>query len=372
MKLMWKLNALVLLLCLVSHFCSEAEVQSQIERKKQLNMYEANDKLLNEVESQKTVSKEAELSHHTFLENKAKKMANSLVIIHGENEKLNLSSEFKTSQKCEFKNGFLNIIDKEIGRRIQTKKVRVTLTKESLKMFSTMDENSLVATIHLDNIHKISQDKRFFQTNCFDLVTNLADSMQKVLHMSRLTFCTEKTSEMSEWMHFILELKECKVNEKNKNSKVLLDFNEINKIKNSQEKSINGSEEDLGLWYDNTGRTSLNNALNVKDRIIHQTVKNLIKNMQTHQIEENKIKRTLNDQLKEARHFTREIENKNESVKDIINKKIEKQIDINLKNVNIKAADKEVQLIKAMAEKIKDMKVLFIYFRKINSYKNKK
>lgn len=235
-----------------------------------------------------------------------------------------------------------------------------------------MDDNSLFATIQLDNILKISQDKRFFQTNCFDLVTNLADSQEKVLHMSRLTLCTEKTYEMSDWMHFILELKECKVNQKNKDSKVILDFNEINKIKNRQNKSINGNEENLGLWYDNTGRSSTNNALNVKDRIIHQTVKSLINNMQTHQIEENKIKRTLNDQLKEARHFTQEIEKKNEIVKDIINKKIEKQIDINLKNVNIKAADKEVELIKAMAEKIKDMKVIFINFRKINLNKKKK
>jgi hypothetical protein len=372
MKLMWKLNALVLLLCLISLFCSEAEVESQVERKKHLNMYEANDKLLNEVESQKSVSKEAELSHHTFLENKAKKMATGLVIIHGENEKLNISSELQTSQKCEYKNGFLEIIDKESPRKVQTKKVRVNLTKESLKMYTTMDDNSLFATIQLDNILKISQDKRFFQTNCFDLVTNLADSQEKVLHMSRLTLCTEKTYEMSDWMHFILELKECKVNQKNKDSKVILDFNEINKIKNRQNKSINGNEENLGLWYDNTGRSSTNNALNVKDRIIHQTVKSLINNMQTHQIEENKIKRTLNDQLKEARHFTQEIEKKNEIVKDIINKKIEKQIDINLKNVNIKAADKEVELIKAMAEKIKDMKVIFINFRKINLNKKKK
>ncbi len=357
MKLMWKLNAFVLLVCFTIASCSEANANSQVERGKKMNMYEANDKLVNDVELQKSPAKEAELTHHTFLENKAKTVSSKLVIVHGQNPKLTINSESIANQKCQFRKGFLEIIDTETEKKIRTMKVRVMLTKNNLKMFTTMDENSLFSTIQLDNILKISQDVKFIKTNCFDLVTNLAHSQDKVLHKSRLTLCAESETDMDQWMHTILELKECKVNEKNKDSKVVIDFNEINKIKRQQESSINGGEEDLGLWYDNSSRTYTNTALSVKDRIIHQTVKNLIQNIRAHEVQENKVKRTLNDQLKDARHFTNEIERKNELVKEMIDKKIDKQMQVNLKNVNVKAADKEVQLIKAMAEKIKDMKV---------------
>ena len=357
MKLLGKLNAIVLLTCLATFLCSETDLNNQAERKKKMSMYDANDKLLNEVESQKLNSREPELAHQTFLENKAEKMSSNLIIVHGENPKLNISSEFIDEQKCEFKKGFLEIVDRDEGKRIITQKIRVILDKESLKMYTTMNENSLFATIQLDNILKISQDKKFFTTNCFDLVTNLAED--KVLHKSRLTLCTEKLLEMDQWIHFILELKECKVNQKYKNSQVVLDFNEINKIKNNQESIMKSTDEDLGLWYDNTKNNYSNTSISVKDRIIHQTVKNLIKNIQANEVMESKLKRTLNDQLKDARKFTNQLEQKNVIVNDLINKKIEKQMNSNLKFVNIKAADKEVQLIKAMAAKISDMKVNF-------------
>lgn len=356
MKLLGKLNAIVLLSCFVTLLCSETDMNNQAERKKRMNMYEANDKLLNQVESQKSISNEPELAHHTFLENKSQKMKSTLNIVHGENPQLNVSSEFIEAKKCEYKKGFLEIVDKDEGNKIVTKKVRVTLDKESLKMYTTMNENSLFATVQLDNILKISQDKKFFQTNCFELITNLAEDI--VLHKSRLTICNENNSEMSEWMQTILELKECKVNQNYKDSKVVLDFNEINKIKRKQEETMKSSQEDLGLWYDNTKNNNSKMSVSIKDRIIHQTVKNLIKNLQANEVIENKIKRTLNDQLKDARKFTNQLEQKSNIVNEIIHKKIEKEMSTNLKLVNVKAADKEVQLIKAMAAKINDLKVI--------------
>jgi hypothetical protein len=342
------LNGIILLYCLVLAICSETSTQSESERKKRLNMYEANDKLLDTFD--KSDISESKLDSNTFLEKKTEVPKTSdLVIIHGKNPNLNISPEHISTKKCESKQGFLHIIDREAEKQVKTNKVRAVIDKESLRMYTTMEENSLFLTIHLDNILKLTQDKKFFHTHCFDLVTNIADSLQKVLHKSRVTLCTESSLEMDDWMHFILELKECGLNQTNE-KKVVLDFNEINKLKNTK--------EEFNLWYDNSKQSSSKfSAQSTRDRIIHKTVKNLMQNIQTHQLEENKLKRTLNDQLKEAKKFTSELEKKKEVVQEIIKEKVDKQMQRNLKLVKSKAQEKEVKLIKAMVEQINNIKV---------------
>jgi hypothetical protein len=345
------LNGIIMLYCLVLAICSETSTMSESERKKRLNMYEANDQLLDK--SDKSAISESRLNHQTFLEKKTEKKQrqySDLVIIHGKNRNLNISSEHINTKKCESKQGFLEIIDRDADKQVVTSKVRAVIDKESIKMYTTMDENSIFLTIHLDNIMKISQDKKYFHTNCFDLVTNIADSIEKVLHKSRVTLCTDNSLEMDDWMHFILELKECGLNSNN-GKKVVLDFNEINKLKNKK-------EDDFNLWYDNSKQsTSKQSAQSTRDRIIHQTVKNLMHNLQTNQLEGNKLKRTLNDQLREARKFTSELEKKKDVVQELIQEKVEKQMQRNLQLVKTKAQDKEVKLIKAMVEKINGIKV---------------
>ncbi len=82
--------------------------------------------------------------------------------------------------------------------------------------------------------------------------------------------------------------------------------------------------------------------------------------------EQAKVARSLDDQLKQAQAFTRKMERKHEMIDRILQKKREQQSKLELKSVKDKAVGKVALLIKAMAEKIKDMKVinflLFFYF----------
>ena len=362
MKLM-KLNAIVLFYSLVMSICTESETMNQVERRKKFSIYDENDKFLNKVKTPRQAKPDQNLfnSGHSFLEKTSQK-TNELVIIHGKNPLLTINPEYIGSKKCEYKQGFLEIIDREAEKKVETKKVRVLLTKDSIKLYTTMNENSLFATVHLDNIMKVTQDKKFYHTYCFDLVTNIAESTDLVLHMSKLTLCAENSLDMDDWNYFILELKECKLNQNN-SSKVVIDFNQINKIKKKNSQSI----EDSGIWYDNSNRSKQKyTTVSVRDNLIHQTMKNLMQNLKTNQYDEIKLKRNLNDKLVEARKFTNELEKKSQIVKEIIEKKIEDQMNNNLKLVKTKAQSKEVKLIKAMVQKIQNIKVKFLLFRNKN------
>lgn len=214
-----------------------------------------------------------------------------------------------------------------------------------------MDENSLFTTIKLQSILKISQESRYKNTGCFDIVLNEAYISEKMVTKRRVTLCAADKISMGKWVHSIFEMKECNYDLIHKNSKIVLDFNEINKIKKD--------DVDMkGLYYDNFKKVHENSLQKSKEHVIKKTVNKLIDTIQVRNLEGAKVARSLNDQLKEAQAFTREMDKKHEMIERIIKKKREQQNKLELKSVKDKAVGKVVLLIKAMAEKIKDMKVI--------------
>jgi hypothetical protein len=408
MKLLWKLNACVLLFCLGMSLCADATNQVQVQSKvadkleiqskaqtetsaslerhhKKFDMYEENEKMLDKMETSKLPSLKKSVkssrSIHSFLEkqknpikssfddfegqsfaetnqkpkkNKKSKVSktNGITFIHLKNPKLADGSEWFGSNKCDFKKGFLEILKNEnyVGNKVELEMARVLLTPESIKMFTTMDENSLFTTIKLQSILKISQEARYKNSGCFDIILNEAFISEKFLQKRRVTICAEDKISMGKWVHSIFEMKECNYDLVHKNSKIVLDFNEINKIK----------KDDIdmkGLFYDNYKKVNTNTLQKSKEHVIKKTVNNLIDTIQVRNMEGAKVARSLDDQLKQAQAFTREMDKKHEMIERIIKKKREQQSKLEIKSVKDKAVGKVVLLIKAMAEKIKDMKV---------------
>jgi hypothetical protein len=409
MKLLWKLNACVLVFCLGMSICAESsnqvqvkseatdklEIQSKsqtessasLERHHKISdMYEENEKMLDKMETSKLPSlkksNKSIRSIHSFLEKKKTPIsstydefegqsfaetnqkpkrnkksnvskAGGISFIHLKNPKLSDGSEWFGSNKCDFKKGFLEILKNEnyVGNKVELENSRVLLTPESIKMFTTMDENSLFTTIKLQSILKISQESRYKNTGCFDIVLNEAYISEKMVTKRRVTLCAADKISMGKWVHSIFEMKECNYDLIHKNSKIVLDFNEINKIKKD--------DVDMkGLYYDNFKKVHTNSLQKSKEHVIKKTVNKLIDTIQVRNLEGAKVARSLNDQLKQAQAFTREMDKKHEMIERIIKKKREQQNNLELKSVKDKAVGKVVLLIKAMAEKIKDMKVI--------------
>ena len=342
--------------------------QNTVERKKPMHdIYAANDKMLNKFEREK--KKFHAEKHHTFIEHKNtatvlvdKPSAASagITFVHLKNTKITETKEWLVYKKCEIKKGFLEIIkmDNPIAKKIELVKGRVTLTPDSMQLFTTMDENSLFVTIHLESILKISQLSRFKDSGCFDIVLNKAYPSDKYLHKRRITLCAADKAIMGEWVHALFEFKECSMDHAPKDSKIVLDFNEVNKIKKN--------DIDMwGLYYDNTKGVTQNKGMKTKERVIQHTVNKLISTIQMRNLEHAKVSRQLENQLKEAQQFTREMERKEEMIDHILHKKLEQQNKLDIQTAQDKAVGREVQLITAMAAKISDMKVTNIRTEKL-------
>jgi hypothetical protein len=383
---MWKLNACVLLFCLGMSLCADTSNSVTLDRKHpKMDMYSANEEMLDKMEDVKLPllrDSAPALKDLTpaFLEGKPretfsseldkdmeeirskskniskgkviKKMNSGITFIHLTNTKITESPEFIGYSKCQFKHGFLEILKNEnySGKKVELEMSRVELTPKSLKMYTTMDENSLFTTIKLDSILKISQVGRFKGTGCFDIILNQAYISEKFLRKRRITICAKDRIQMGKWVHSLFEFKECSYDLIHKNSKIVLDFNELNKIKKDN--------MDLGgLYYDNSNKVHKSKLQKAKTQVITKTVNNLINTIKIRNIEQAKVARTLDDQLKKAQAFTRKMERKNEMIDRILQKKREQQSKLEIKSVKDKAVGKVALLIKAMTAKIKDMKV---------------
>jgi hypothetical protein len=335
--------------------------ENTVERKKHKhNIYAANDKMLSKFENEK--KKFHAEKHHTFIEhtntakvenNKPSAAASGITFVHLKNTKITETKEWLAYRKCEIKKGFLEIIklDNPIAKKIELVKGRVTLTPESMKLFTTMDEESLFVTINLESILKISQLSRFKDSGCFDIVLNKAYPSDKYLHKRRITLCAADKTKMGEWVHALFEFKECSMNHPApKDSKIVLDFNEVNKIKKN--------DVDMwGLYYDNSKGVYQNKGMKNKELVLQHTVNKLISTIQMKNLEHAKVSRQLESKLKEAQQFSHEMEHKEEMIQHILHKKLEQQNKLDIQTAQDRAVGREVQLISAMAAKITDMKV---------------
>jgi hypothetical protein len=346
------------------------------------DIYSANEKMLKKFEKErhKLLQEQESLHRHSFMQNKDKSTAEfeleneknvrvatestvtkkGITFVHLKNTKLTLTKkEWLTYSKCQEKKGFLEIIQNEnsLSKKINLVMTRVVLNPESLRLYTTMDENSLFTTIKLESILKISQEEKFIESGCFDIILNKAFAVEKYLQKRRITICTPDKVKMGEWVHAIFEFKECGTEFPSpKGAKIVLDFNEVNKIKKEDNKDM------WNLWYDNSRKAYVNKALANKENVIAHTVKKLITNIEMKNYAQAKVERELEGKLKEAQEFSREMDKKHELIERIIKKKLERQNALQVENVQKTAVGKEVQLISAMAAKLSDMKVT-IYFK---------
>lgn len=359
----------------VSHSESEKKKSSKSNLTSHHNkdIYLANEKMLKKFdkERKKLLKQQDSIRHHSFVQHKetSRSSAESTVtkkgitFTHLKNTKLTLTKkEWITYSKCHEKKGFLEIIQNQdsSSKKINLVMTRVVLNPDNLKLFTTMEESSLFTTIHLDSILKISQEEKFKDSGCFDIILNKAFAVEKFLQKRRITMCAPDKVKMGKWVHSIFEFKECSSQYPSpKGAKIVLDFNEVNKIKKHDNKDM------WNLWYDNTKKEYPNKLTN-KENVITHTVKKLITNFEMKNYAQAKVERELEGQLKKAQEFSREMDRKHELIERIVKKKLERQNALKVESVKKTAVGKEVELISAMAAKLTDMKVtIYIYIKNL-------
>jgi len=233
------------------------------------------------------------------MKNKIKMIKNPLLI----------NSKIKTvTKKCNFKSGIVNFIVKRPHKKSNTitvMPVYLMITTDKLIITKDTKRSNLLKSISMDDIQRI--DQHYLNTNCFDIIIN--ELKVNLFLSAQLSLCTNKRTEMNEWVNAILDFKKCSLKDTKKtdhNGKIILDMQTINKFNQMQ---VNEKKKKINeLFYDNADKAFSKNDHSIK--IFKNKISKLIQKTQMGQIARNQLKRKYSGRLRKARKFSQSIYNR--------------------------------------------------------------
>jgi hypothetical protein len=306
----------------------------------------------------------------------------TIKIIIEKNKKLNLKDESmitKNSEylKCSLKKGIITFVKMKPSNKDNTilgTPIYMELNDRALNLYMSFDKVSLFNRVKLENISKIVQPREFKTTYCFDIIQTFIKEDQKFatrkknLLKSPLSLCASSRSDMRSWIDAVEEFKQCKVNSIESEGQVLADFNKVNFLINSlqntekKELPLNSPLDDVdrnqrSLMYDNVSSSFRASPKLESEHIVSKELDSIEKIIKSSNIEENKIKRVLLNKLQNAQNFELQVKNKQNLIQEIIQKQIIDQRAKETHLISMQHKAKEYELLKAVREKIKQMKV---------------
>jgi hypothetical protein len=252
------------------------------------------------------------------------------------------------------KTGFLNYFQEIDGSIVSTVPVYLTLSKQSLRVYNSVDASSMITHIKLDSIQRI--DQTLLKTFCFDIIVNEVVKL-KVLEISKIILCAYNDKEMHNWIKAILEFKECSIKKlkTDHNGKVLIDFSQINSVLNTKE---NVKEMDMeNLYYDGTDTPFKRNVILSRDKAVNKDMTEIQEIMNLGKIAKLQLKRRLRGRLARTRMSAGAILRKEGLIKSLVEQRMEavkKQENFLLKKEN---QNRKKRLLSNLKEKIKKLKV---------------
>jgi hypothetical protein len=229
-------------------------------------------------------------------------------------------------KECDVKSGVLALIKSYDKQIIVATPIYAHLTKEKLSTYLSFDSSKLIKEISLQDITKIVQIKKLRSTFCFNIYYAL-DSV---------ALCAPSIQEMKAWVNSFEAFRKCKTEPQS--NIIFSDFN----WKSKQNKQIEDKVE--------------------AEKIINKELDAIQKIILTSNIEEKKIRRELIAKLKNAQNFESEIKQKETVLKDIIKKEEQAEKEKETKLISIQSKNKELEILKAVKDKIREMKVGFFLF----------
>jgi hypothetical protein len=294
--------------------------------------------------------------------------------------------ELTRNEPGKIKQGIVNfVIDTDEKKNVLiANPVNLRITVRKIEIFTTENENSLYYHSTLDDVSKITQTYK--GTNCFDVVINRDNKkVASLIEKDRLVLCG---IDYRDWISSINELKRESVKilpnndvkyvtkqgmkdilKIHKNSKIVADFNKVNRVvKNksrplsiSQSYKLSNNEEisdDLiGLYYDNTCNAIIESPINdSEDKQMTNEISKIYEVLSKGHIAQQQANRKFKDKLDAVRKESKLLQKKKEMMERAIQEKeLQEKERFELLN-NSKKSLEEVQLLKAVTQKLRSLK----------------
>ncbi len=300
-----------------------------------------------------------------------------------------LAGQVNQFSKCNIKTGILNYLSSknEAQRELTFQPVFVQLNKVSLNLYDSFNTgSSLMATINLDRLARIIE---IYQgTHCLTFVMKLENNAEQ----EGITVCPNNLVEKEEWLNSITEFKECDIQvEKGEiNEKVLLDFSKINYLLTLKNKTDSNSallgekmsrnsrllggkrysgpfgsassqeaqeEEMFGLYYDNTNKVLRTKPSTlIQNTEMRREVKGILEEIQLGNLAQKQIQRQMIGKINNAERIKNEVEEQKHIVREIMQRRAEKEKEAKDLLFQKATQNKEIQLMKAVKLQIEKIK----------------
>jgi len=285
---------------------------------------------------------------------------------HFPNSPAEIASNTKYS-KCEFKSGFLYLVknSEKLSKnplRINAIPVYVEMNMKDISFQMGVMQKSAFNQVDLEKILRIN--KKFSNSFCFEIVEN--EIIQKTLAKIPVTLCAKDYSTMVSWVSAIQQFKNClnRISDKNsqQENKTLIDFENINKLlKDNHTYPGKIPQEIKKIYYQKSSPYIKSTKKSESEMRITKQLKSIVETLEKGSLQKNKMRRRMNSKLKNAENMAKDLRMKQILINSILEKRInnEKEKEDQIKNNEHK--QREVQLLRAVQQRIRQYKVINIY-----------
>jgi hypothetical protein len=249
-------------------------------------------------------------------------------------------------------------------RILSVKPLFLSLDRTSFNFFESANQHEdLYSTIRLEDIAKITHN--FPGTFCLTVVNRFSNGSEQ----DKINFCLKSESERDDWLEAISQFKEHNIKVVESKEHVIFDFNKINillrekkkieeikqqqiiasrRLLNAQKadpkgKTANPKEEEIilpivtkpnipneetlkGLYYDNTFKANRKpNIIQAKETQIKKEVGKIIQSIKLGNVAQRKMENKFKCSIKRAEKIKKEVEKQKELIKNIIQRREQKE-----------------------------------------------
>ncbi len=266
--------------------------------------------------------------------------------------------KYVAHQKCKIKSGYLKIVRNPLvlPQELQLYKIFVSLNLNSINLYlDTSGARTLFNSIKLNRIIRLAQQKSLIKHNCFDFVVHDVLHQKQSLDKGQVTLCARNQIEMRSWVNAIGEFKECLVDKNNdiKDNKILVDYNKVNELLKLKSSRYEGEKS---LYYDNTNKAIRKSPSNIKkDNDIGKAMGNIFDTIKKGSFMRNKLQREMRSKLDEAKRYAKEMSDRQDIIRKILKKRQDQEKAKEKDLLKEEGKNKQMQLLKAVQKKIKNM-----------------
>lgn len=284
-----------------------------------------------------------------FVEKNVKQSSFSVSVIP--NPKLNTDKKTVLSHsknvKCKERAGVLNHLKTKKGAVLNVSPSFISLKPDVVNIFSTYGPESLIDSVNLINIERITQ--LYLNTNCFDIQYRLnSEAPMKVL-----TLCASNEEELNEWIAAILDFKKCNIAV----SEVSTEMNKTN-IHLRDAATVHAEKLNLLRYPNKNPAHKKTKGAILKDNLIKSQMKGLLTTVNQGNDASRIFKRKWSSRLANVKTVSQNVIKQEEEIRQALESRTLLERRKHIKLIRLAHKNKEIRLIKKAQEKIRNEKVL--------------